>query len=200
MATVENARELEEQISQVEYDCLKKVFHYIDARKDSRLDASEISEVLFKLGYKSTAREIDLMIWEVDDDLDHHVSWEEFLVMYQRCISDKTGLEPRNLFNLVQFLMYDKDCLGSISVEQTLQILFVRFGREKLDAEIQEIFGDEQRGADGQEKRITFSEYLQRVNARLLKKRSAKPEVTKVQIITKDQKNSVKKFVPALFR
>ena len=36
------------------------------------------------------------------DDLDHLVCWDEFLVMYQRCISDTSGLEPRNLYNLVQ--------------------------------------------------------------------------------------------------
>merc|ERR1711998_666501 len=108
------------------------------------------------------------------------VAWDEFLTMYQRCISDGTGNEPRNLFNLVQFLMYDKDFTGKISVEQTLQILFVRFGRGKLDAEIQEIFGDEQKGADGQEIRITFSQYLKRVNTRLTKLRNAKREVTKV--------------------
>merc|ERR1719345_440022 len=125
------------------------------------------------------------MIWEADDDLDGHVSWDEFLVMYQRGISDKTGLEPRNLFNLAQFLMYDKDFTGKISVEQTLQILFVRHGREKLDAEIQEIFGDQQEGPDGQELKINFSQFLSRANARLTKMRWAKREVTKVAISTR---------------
>lgn len=184
MTTLENGRNLEEteNISQVEYDSLKKVFQWMDIKRDQKLDAAEISEVLTKLGYKAEKKEIELMIWEVDDDLDHFVSWDEFLVMYQRCISDKSGLEPRNLFNLAQFLMYDKEFLGTISVEQTLQILFVRYGREKLDAEIQEIFGDEQKGPDGQEKRITFSEYLKRVNTRLAKIRNAKKEVTKINL------------------
>merc|ERR1711964_632549 len=98
---------------------------------------------------------------------------------YQRCISDPTGMEPRNLYNLVQFLMYDKHFQGKISVEQTLQILFVRYGREKLDSEIAEIFGEEQKLPDGQEKCITYSEYLKRVNARLAKMRNAKKEVSK---------------------
>lgn len=40
--------------------------------------------------------------------------------MYKRCIFDKTWLEPRNLFNLVQFLMYDLACRGKITVEDTL--------------------------------------------------------------------------------
>ena len=40
--------------------------------------------------------------------------------MYKRCISDKTGLEPRKLFNLVQFLMYDKNFYGKVTVEDTL--------------------------------------------------------------------------------
>lgn len=78
--------------------------------------------------------------------------------------------------------MYDRDLTGAISVEQTLQILFVRYGRERLDSEIQEIFGDTDRSdlQDGQEKRITYSEYVSRVNARLAKIRSAKRDVTGV--------------------
>lgn len=64
--------------------------------------------------------EVKLIIWEVDDDLDGYVSREEFQVMYKRCISDETGLEPRKLFNLVQFLMYDSSFKGRVTVEETL--------------------------------------------------------------------------------
>ena len=77
----------------------------------------------------------------MDDDLDGCVSRAEFDTMYKRCISDETGLEPRKLFNLVQFLMYDIDSKGRVTVEETLQILYVRYGRERLDEEIRAIFG-----------------------------------------------------------
>ena len=48
MATIENAHALEEteNISQVEYDSLKKVFQWMDIKKDNKLDAQEISDVL----------------------------------------------------------------------------------------------------------------------------------------------------------
>ena len=84
---------------------------------------------------------MSLIIWEVDDDLDGYVSYEEFFTMYKRCTSDDTGLEPRKLFNIMQFLMYDKTFKGRVTVEETLQILFVRYGRERLDDEIKAIFG-----------------------------------------------------------
>ena len=60
------------------------------------------------------------MIWEIDDDLDKHVSKDEFEKMYKRCISDESGLEPRKLYNLVVFLMYNKNFKGNITVEDTL--------------------------------------------------------------------------------
>merc|ERR1719230_543270 len=176
---------VQHSISQVEIDCLKKVFAWMDQKKDNKLDQSEIADVLIKLNHKTPQQDIELWIWEVDDDLDQHISFEEFLTMYQRCISDPTGLEPRNLFNLVQFLMYDKEFSGKISVEQTLQILFVRHGREKLDTEIAEIFGDKQKGDDGQELKITFTQFVNRANARLTKMRWQKKEVTKVAIQTR---------------
>ena len=77
----------------------------------------------------------------MDDDLDGYVSRDEYHTMYKRCISDETGLEPRKLFNLVQFLMYDKTFKGRVTVEETLQILYVRYGRERIDDEIRAIFG-----------------------------------------------------------
>ena len=178
-------------ISQVEFDALKRVFLHIDRKRDYKLDHQEIAATLQSLGYTSQsgstsgnlARDVDLMIWEVDDDLDHFVSWDEFLIMYQRCVEDhKTGLEPRNLFHLVQFLMYDRDFTGTISVEQTLQILFVRFGREKLDAEIQEIFGSEQKKMD-EESRIGFDEFIRRQQQRLTRLRNTKKTVSKVLAI-----------------
>ena len=71
--------------------------------------------------------------------------------MYKRCISDHQDLEPRQLYNLVTFLMYDTDFRGRVTIEETLQILFVRHGRKNLDEEIKAIFGEEQRDKDNSE-------------------------------------------------
>jgi len=186
-ATLENSMYLvpNEHVQPVELENLKRVFKWLDKKKDDKLCCQEITEALTTLGHKTSKDQIELWIWEVDDDLDQMVGWDEFLTMYQRCISDQTGNEPRNLFNLVQFLMYDKTFSGRISVEQTLQILFVRHGRGQLDSEIMEIFGDQQKGPDGQELKITFSQFLSRANARYTKMRWQKKEVTKVAVNTK---------------
>ena len=77
-------------------------------------------KVLTFLGLKLLRAEVALYIWEVDDDLDEYVSKEEFQIMYKRCRYDKTGLEPRKLYNLTQFLMYDKNFKGRVTVEETL--------------------------------------------------------------------------------
>jgi hypothetical protein len=45
------------------------------------------------------------MIWEVDENLDGCVDWEEFKLMFQRNLNDATGLEPFQLFNVVQVLL-----------------------------------------------------------------------------------------------
>ena len=75
--------------------------------------------------------------------------------------------------------MYDKEFKGSVTVEETLQILFVRHGRDRLDAEIRAIFGDDedQKDADGVERAIQYSEYLDKINARSLAEFKHKQEL-----------------------
>ena len=43
------------------------------------------------------------------------------------------GYEPRRLFNIVEFIMNDRDGSGSVSVEEATQILYLRFGNGLLD-------------------------------------------------------------------
>jgi|MDSW01.1.fsa_nt_gb calmodulin len=96
------------------------------------------------------------MIWEIDDDCDKCVNWHEFQAMFYRCRGDKTGAfvagvvstfsefscylllnigyEPRRFFNVVEFLLNDKDDSGSVSLEEATQILYLRFGKYSLDA------------------------------------------------------------------
>ena len=93
--------------------------------------------------------------------------------MYKRCISDPSDLEPRQLYNLVTFLMYDKDFKGRVTIEETLQILFVRHGRKNLDEEIKAIFGEEERNKDtSEEPSITYSEYVSKITRRALNKQA----------------------------
>mmetsp|Transcript_5756 Transcript_5756/g.19029 ORF Transcript_5756/g.19029 Transcript_5756/m.19029 type:complete len:119 (-) Transcript_5756:1289-1645(-) len=101
------------------------------------------------------------MIWEVDDDCDKCVNWPEFQAMYHRCRNDKTGYEPRRLFNVVEFLMNDKDNDGAVSVEEAMQILFLRHGRSLLDTQLEEIFGTSDTNSM---KDLSLTEFLDSLN------------------------------------
>ena len=37
------------------------------------------------------------MVWEVDEDGDGYVSWDEYLSAYERAVADKAWIEPRKL-------------------------------------------------------------------------------------------------------
>lgn len=59
--------------------------------------------------------------------------------MYKRCIIDTKEKEPKRLFYLVQFLIYDKENKGFITEEDTLEILYIRY-EDKFTAAIEDIF------------------------------------------------------------
>ena len=89
-------------VQTIELDCLNRVFKYLSTQdpnkpKEGRekIGATDLMKVLNFLGLKLLKSEVALIIWEVDDDLDDYVSFDEYMTMYKRCISDQTGLEPK---------------------------------------------------------------------------------------------------------
>ena len=44
----------------------------------------ELNDQLIKLDYRAKRVEVEDMIWEVDEDCDHAVSWDEFKLMFHR--------------------------------------------------------------------------------------------------------------------
>lgn len=106
------------------------------------------------------------MIWEVDENLDGCVDWEEFQLMFIRNIEDTTGKEPFQLFNVVQFMMYDVDFSGEVSVDETMQMLYARYGRDRLEEEMKNLFGDKLESGNGS---LTFEDYLKAVSVRVIK-------------------------------
>jgi SpoU rRNA methylase family enzyme len=82
--------------------------------------------------------------------------------------------------------MYCKPGKYTITVEDTLELLFVRVKKEaegasgtgkkvdekeRLEEEIRVIFGGEEKTADGLEREVTFKEYLDKINQRAIDKR-----------------------------
>eukprot|EP00826_Nyctotherus_ovalis_P062798 TRINITY_DN9146_c0_g4_i3.p1 TRINITY_DN9146_c0_g4~~TRINITY_DN9146_c0_g4_i3.p1 ORF type:complete len:186 (-),score=80.45 TRINITY_DN9146_c0_g4_i3:121-678(-) len=119
-------------------------------------------------GSHPSVAEVRDMIWEVDEDMDKCVNYEELERMYRRCSRDKEGIEPRKLFNLIQFLMFLNDYKQKdITAEDTLQLLFIRnqSDRNALDEAVKAIFGEGKgKNEYDEEIHLDYSEYLERVN------------------------------------
>jgi len=96
------------------------------------------------------------MIWEVDEDCDKCVSWEEFKAMFYGVRHDKSGWEPRRMFNLVEFMMHDKDSSGSIDIDECMEILFRRFGKAALETQVNEFMAND----EDNDHTISFTEFL----------------------------------------
>lgn len=96
---------------------LRQIFDSIDTSLDSKIDSHELSFFLKKLGYCPHRDIIENMIWEVDEDHDGKVGWEEFQRAYERCSNDIYGTEPRQLYNVVLFLLHITSVAGGVVEE-----------------------------------------------------------------------------------
>jgi Ca2+-binding EF-hand superfamily protein len=146
--------------------------------KTDKISAKALRKMLKKLTsqIRLNKEEIDLMIWEIDEDMDGKISYYELEKMYKRCITDTEELEPKRLFYLVQFLMFDKDLKLYITEEDSLELLYLRH-QNKLNSAIDDIFKVVINDSQGNEKKVIkdkiyYEEYLKRMIDLALRKRA----------------------------
>mmetsp|Transcript_42903 Transcript_42903/g.110723 ORF Transcript_42903/g.110723 Transcript_42903/m.110723 type:complete len:238 (-) Transcript_42903:1511-2224(-) len=145
------------KIRALEVESLRNVFSELDTNGDGTIDGAELREACGRRGYQPSKEEVADMIWEVDEDGDCCVNWEEFLSMYKRCTADQIGNEPRKLFNVVDFLIMDKDGNGDVNPSELYQTLYVRYGKEFNEDMLKSFFNFDDMLTQG----ITLKAYLQ---------------------------------------
>merc|ERR1711871_802876 len=112
-------------------------------------------------------------IFEVDENLDRCVDWNEFQLMFKRNLLDTTGYEPSQLFNVAQFMMFDEDNSGKVTADETMQMLLMRYGKDMLETKLKEMFGEDMKSADG-DGELDFGEYIVLVNKRVPRRKQTK--------------------------
>ncbi len=93
----------DELTAREEMENLQRVFSVLVKKEVGKITKEKIFATLKRLSFpRLTMALVEDLIWEVDEDCDGMLSWEEFKGMFFCVRNDKTGWEPRRLFNLVE--------------------------------------------------------------------------------------------------
>lgn len=142
-----------------EVDSLEQELKQMDEEPKKKITAHDLDHAFRSLGLPKTKKYLEYVIWETDENLDGAVDWDEFQLMFFRNMTDKTGLEPFELFNVVQFMTFDQDNKGYITEDDCMSTLFVRFGRNAVAREMEKLFGDKLKSKGG-EGVLRLADYL----------------------------------------
>ena len=127
----------------MEHKNLRRVFAFLDVRKDGVVTIDEIYGCTKLLGGSLTLAEVADLVWEIDDHLEGRLTWDSFLTAYYRCRENRTGYEPRGFLYLVEFLLMDRDFSGSVNVDEAMAVLYQRHGKTDLEELTRHFFEDE---------------------------------------------------------
>lgn len=161
-----------------EQDELDKTLSEIHGRPVQHIRPQDTAAALKSLGKKKvTKKEVQDIMWEVDEKLDGVIDWEEFHLNFERNIRDKSGLEPASFYHMIQFMIYDRDNNGMVSIDETMNMLYARVGRDEMESKITKLFGADdgapikEVGSQGGE--IDFERYLEVVSREQLQRQES---------------------------
>ena len=167
-----------EDSKDVKIDLYKDPENEEEKLRHERFGRKALRKIFKKLTGTFNKKDIELMIWEVDTNLNGYISYDEYEKMYKRCVIDQKELEPKKLYTLVQFLMFDKEHKGYITEEDTLEVLCVR-NNNGLDNAINDIFMEEIKDEKGKiirtknkRETINYEQFSERMHSLSLRQRT----------------------------
>jgi|EP00979_Chaetoceros_neogracilis_P015656 calmodulin len=115
----------------------------IESRPEQHIKPQDTGIAMKVLGQRISKREIQDLMWEVDEKVDGVIDWEEFHLMFKRNVEDTSGLEPSSFYYMVQFMIYDRNTNGKVSIDESMNMLYGRLGRARMEVAITRLFGGE---------------------------------------------------------
>lgn len=117
---------------------------------DNKISLEDLEALTKRLGANLSKRSLEQMIWEVDEDVDGCISFDELQLVYFRNIGDVNANEPSSFFRILEFITFDEQRKGYIIEDDCMGMLYSRYGIFKLEKEVQAIFQGKMRALGGE--------------------------------------------------
>ncbi|OZJ02928.1 hypothetical protein BZG36_04121 [Bifiguratus adelaidae] len=145
-----------DQLTPAQFQDCKAAFEMFDTNHDGSISATELDQVLKRMGIHLTEVELHCWIDEVDCDGNGVIDLAEFLSMMQRHQSRSPSPQPQQDL-LSTFRIFDQDNNGVITKGELTSTMRLVFNMPLSDAEIEEMMLEADTNKDGV---ITFDEFV----------------------------------------
>ena len=143
----------QENLSEEKIAELRCAFQLFDKDSDGKITTVELGDILKKLGYSPSDKDLQQMIQEVDLNGNGDVDFKEFLELMCKKMKDHDTEEEM----LEAFRIFDRDSNGYVTRDD-FKVIMGHLGEKMMDDELDELMKDNDEDGDGQ---LNYEEFKQ---------------------------------------
>lgn len=126
-----------ENLTKEQLEMYKEAFEAFDKNGDGTISAKELGVVMRKFGHNPTEAELQDLIYEIDQDGNGEIDFQEFVYLIEKKVKDAETYER----SLDAFRVFDKQSKGYLSLNELRNIL-LNVGEKLTQDEVDEMLRD----------------------------------------------------------
>eukprot|EP00694_Reclinomonas_americana_P005312 EC794209.1.p1 GENE.EC794209.1~~EC794209.1.p1 ORF type:complete len:153 (+),score=61.72 EC794209.1:47-505(+) len=143
---------------------LEQIYRILDLDGHGRITPKTLQTILRRLGKPVTLAQAKEIVWENDSKAREYIDFDSFEYAIRQAVEDDSGTVPHFFLTLADWIEFDREVTGRVSVDELVYIISRRFNIKVAPGDVRSMFANI--GTDTATEYISYSDYEEQIQVR----------------------------------